>query len=118
MIFTFNQTFQKAHHIFLLRHSNLIKLENAQHTKFFFNYFRGKGWLVTTVNPPPESTTECLRIGTSEIIGESGCDGLFFYGLVIQSFPESLKDDCNEKLLKICVNGTFKTKKQAEKEGT
>ena len=72
-----------------------IKLENPLHKTFFSIILGGGGWLVTTVIPPPESTTEHLRIGASEIIGERGRDRLFFYGLVIQSFPEILKNNCN-----------------------
>ena len=86
-----------------------IRLENALH-KFFFNHLRGWGWLVTTVTPPTECTTEHLRTGASEIIGERGRDRLFFYGLIIQSFPEILKNNCNEKLLKIGITGVGKTK--------
>ena len=87
-----------------------IRLENALHKKFFFNHLRGWGWLVTTVTPPPECTTEHLRTGASEITGERGRDRLFFYGLIIQSFPEILKNNCNEKLLKIGITGVGKTK--------
>ena len=53
--------------------------------------------------------------GASEIIGERGRDGLLFYGLVIQSFREILKNNCNEKLLKIAVTGVGKIKMWAEK---
>ena len=79
-----------------------IKLENALHKKFFSIILGGWGWLVTTAIPPPESTTEHLWTGASEIIGERGRDELFFYGLVIQSLviPEILKNNCNEKLFK------------------
>ena len=52
------------------------------------------------------------------MIGERGHDGLFFYGLVIQSFPESLKNNCNEKLLKIGVTGVDKIKMLTGKGGT
>ena len=65
------------------------------YTQSFFSIILGGGDDYTTVTSPPESTIEYLRTGTSEIIGESGCDGLFFYGLVIQSFPKSLKNNCN-----------------------
>ena len=70
--------------------------------------------LVTTVTPSPECTTEHLRTGASEIIGERGRDRLFFYGLVIQSFLEILKSNCNEKLLKIGITGIGKIKRAGE----
>ena len=88
------------------------------YTKSFFNHLRGWVWLVTTVIPSPESTTEQLRTGASEIIGVRGRDGLFFYGLVIQSFPEILKNNGNEKLLKISRTGFGKIKMRAGKVGT
>ena len=60
-------------------------LPEAFRSKFFCRCsLRG----VTPAIPLPKSTTEHLRKGASEIIGESGCEGLFFYGLSIQSFPE------------------------------
>ena len=59
------------------------------YSKIFFNHFRGWGWLVANVTLLPESTTENLRTGATEVTGESVRDGLFFYGLVIQRFPES-----------------------------
>ena len=71
---------------------------------------------LTTVTLPYESTTEHLRTSDSETIGEIGHDGLFSYGLVIQSFPESLKNSYNEKPLKIGVTGVGKLKTRAEKE--
>ena len=92
-----------------------IRLENALHKKLFFNHLRGWGWLVTTVAPPPECTAEHLRTGAPEIIGERGRDRLFFYGLVIQSFPEILKNNCNEKILKIGITGVGKIKMRAGK---
>ena len=72
---------------------------------------------LTTVTLPYESTTEHLRTSDSETIGEIGHDGLFSYGLVIQSFPESLKNSYNEKPLKIGVTGIGKIKTRAGKEG-
>ena len=95
-----------------------VKLENPLHKKFFSIILGGGGWLVTTVIPPPESTTEHLRIGAFEIIGERGRDRLFFYGLVIQSLPEILKNNCNEKFLKIGITGVGKIEMRAGKGGT
>ena len=95
-----------------------IRLENARHKKFFLNHLRGWRWLVTTVTPPLECTTEDLRTGASEIIGERGRDRLFFYGLVIQRFPEILKNNCNEKLLKIGITRVGKIKIRAGKGRT
>ena len=89
------------------------------YTKIFFSFvLRGERWLVTTLTPPPECTTEHLRTGASEIIGERGRDRLFFYGLVIQRFPEILKNNCNEKLLKIGITGVGKIKMRAGKGRT
>ena len=68
-------------------------------------------WLVTTVTPPPESTTEYLKTSDSETTGEIGHDGLFFYELVIQ------KNSYNEKPLKIGITGVGKIKTRAGKEG-
>ena len=70
---------------------------------------------MTTVTPPPECTTGHLRTGASEIIGERGRDRLFFYGLIIQRFPKILKNNYNEKILKIDLTRVGKIKMRAGK---
>ena len=50
------------------------------------------GWLVTHVIPPPEFSTEHLRMDVSAIIGGGGEGGgreaFLFYRLAIQNFNE------------------------------
>ena len=72
--------------------------------------FLGGSPLVTTVIPPPESFTVKLRTYASEINGESDHE----------DWPSrhSLKNSCNEKLLKFGVIEVDETKTRAGKQGT
>ena len=61
----------------------------------------------------PESSTEHIKTDASEIIVKCGCEGFLFLKFDIEI---SLKNSCNEKLLKIGGAEVGETKRQAGKE--
>ena len=77
------------------------------------------GWLVTHVISPPEFATEHLRMDVSEIIGGRGGGAvvrLFFS--TDWPFRISMKNNCNEKPLKIGVTDVGEIKMRAGKDKT